>query len=79
MLCYPSLFGSAYVSDNCWDYYISAWEESQMKVWGYCDQSIATDVGPNFLACFYDYYLFPGMVAIFLLLLGIIIYERLSK
>ena len=50
-----------------------------MKIYGYCNQSIPVDVGTNFIACLYDYYIFPIAICLILIVIFSIVYFKLKK
>lgn len=50
-----------------------------MKIWGFCDQTIPQSIGTNFGYCFWDYYIFPGIIAIIIAVLFIIIKSKFTN
>jgi len=48
-----------------------------MKIWGFCDANIRPDVGWNFIACFWDYYIFPSLVLVIIItIIAIILFGK---
>lgn len=47
-----------------------------MKYWMGCDPNIRMDIGSNFAKCFFGYYLFPMIILLILLIIGVIIYQK---